>query len=94
MLANHEDQKTPGVAAPGVLRIVKCKLVDGGNVGGLQTLGALLDFELNLLALFQTAETIGLNSGEVYEDILTTFMSNKAVAFAAIEPFDCAGDTF
>jgi len=88
------EQKTPGVLAPGVLRIVKYELAEGGNVGGLQALGPLFDFELDLLAFFQAAEAIGLNSGEVYEDIVAAFMSNKAVALATIEPFDCAGDTF
>ena len=69
-------------------------LVSDGNVGGLQALGALFDFELDSLTLFQAAEAIGLNSGEVDEDIIAALIRNKAVAFAAVEPFDCAGDTF
>jgi hypothetical protein len=69
-------------------------LVGDGDVCSLQTFGALFDFELDPLAFFQAAEAIGLNSGEVDEDIVATLMRNEAVALAAVEPFDCAGDTF
>ena len=64
------------------------------DVGGLKTLGALFDFELDLLAFFQGSETISLNRGEVNEDIFAAIVGKKAVAFAPVEPFDCAGDTF
>jgi len=70
-------------------------LVTGeGDVGGLQALGALLDAELNALAFFQVLIAIDLDGGIVDEDIVAALASDKAVAFAAVEPFDCAGNSF
>ena len=68
-------------------------LADDNDVAGLGALGALLNREFDLLAFIQVFETISLDGREMDEDILAAFASDEAVAFGAIEPFDCAGDT-
>ena len=51
----------------------------------LQSLGAFLDGKLHFLTLLQAAEAISLNSGVMYEYILTGVATNKAVAFCSIK---------
>ena len=70
------------------------RLIRNGYVAGLQTLGTLFDFELNLLALFEVPETFTLDSGVVNEYVLTTLAGDETIAFAAVEPFYRAGSTF
>src|SRR4029078_4999047 len=60
--------------------------------GGLQTLGALLDRELDLLALFEVAVALALDGGEVDEDVLPTFAGDEAVALGPIERLNRADD--
>jgi hypothetical protein len=68
--------------------------LQNGDVSSLRTLLALLDFEFDLLAFIQVAETFALDGGVVDKDIRAALTSNKAVALATIEPLDRADDTF
>jgi hypothetical protein len=70
------------------------QILQNGNVSCLRTFLALLDCEFDLLTFVQVAETFALNSRVVDKDIRTVLASNKAVALAAVEPFDRADDTF
>src|SRR5215471_875901 len=70
------------------------QLADNGDVACLQTLGALLDIELDALAFLQVLETLALNGREVDEDIIAAFASNESIALCSIEPLDCTVDTF
>jgi hypothetical protein len=60
------------------------------DVAGLQAFGAGLDSELDALALIQGAETVGLDSGKVDENIFAAIAGDEAIAFAGVEPFDGA----
>src|SRR5512133_2739402 len=64
------------------------------DVGCLQTLRALLDGELHLLAFGAIAEAFRLDRGVVDEDIRPTLASEEAIALVPIEPFDRTDDTF
>ena len=86
------ESKEPQNKCSGVL-CQSLVLVDDGDVRGLQTLGALFNCELDLLAFLQVLETISLNSGEVNEDIGAAIAFDEPVAFCSIEPFDCTVDT-
>jgi hypothetical protein len=66
------------------------ELVDYNYVSSLRTLGAFLNGEFNFLTFFKVFETVTLDGGEVDEDIRAAFASEKAVAFAAVKPFDCS----
>ena len=48
------------------------------------------DSERNCLTFFQTAESIGLNGGEMYENIFAVFPGEKAVTLCVIEPLYCS----
>jgi hypothetical protein len=49
------------------------------DVGGLQTLRALFDGELNLLAFLQVLEAIRLDRGEVDENVRSAIAGDEAV---------------
>jgi hypothetical protein len=68
--------------------------VNNDNVAGLQTLGALFDSELDLLAFLQVLEAFALDRREVDKDIIAAVASEEAVALRPIEPLDCTVDTF
>ena len=70
------------------------QLADDDDVAGLQTLGALLDIELDALAFLEVLETITLDGGKVDKDIIAAFAGNEAVALCSVEPLDCTVDTF
>jgi len=70
------------------------QLVNDDDVAGLQTLGALFDSELDLLAFLQVLEAFALDRGEVDKDIIATIAGEKAVALRPVEPLDCTVDTF
>src|SRR3990170_2625067 len=91
MLGAHK--KAPRLSSRGFLIRVS-QLANDDDVAGLQTLGALFDGELDLLAFLQVLETIALNGREVDKDIIAAFASEEAVALGPIEPFDCTVDTF
>ncbi len=60
------------------------------HVCGVESFGSLLAFELYRIALVQCLISILLNSGEVYEDILTSGTLDKPVSFGSVEPLDHA----
>ena len=47
--------------------------------------------ELNFLAVSQCLESIALDSAEMYEDVWTAFLFDKAKALGLVKPLDCAG---
>ena len=59
----------------------------GDDVFGLGPFFSLRNFHADLLAFLQGFESIHLNSGVVYENIRSTFLLNKSVTLAVIEPF-------
>ena len=63
--------------------------LEGLYVRGLQTLGALDDFEFNRLAIVQRLVAISHNRGEMDENILTALALNEPKALAGIEPLHC-----
>src|SRR4029078_1382289 len=83
--------KNPATWAGFLLGSKRLRL-DDLDVSGLQALGALLDGELNLLALFQIAEPLALDRGEVNKHVLAAFLGQETVTLAAIEPLDRAND--
>lgn len=57
----------------------------------LRTLGAILDFELDLLAFVQAAVATTLDSGEVSKNVTAASIgSNETEAFFGIEPLNFA----
>lgn len=65
------------------------ELADHLNVRCLFALRAGRHFERNALVFFQRLETIGLDRGEVCEEILAAFVrSDEAETFGVIEPFN------
>src|SRR5690242_19659042 len=58
----------------------------GGDVGRLQTLGALGHLELHLGAFIQRAVALRLDSREVHKYVLPVFSLNKSVALGCVEP--------
>ncbi len=61
--------------------------LENHNILSLGTFLALSYFELNTLAFFEIAKTVTADGAIVNKDIFATFALNKAVAFAAVEPF-------
>lgn len=70
------------------------KLVYRRYIGGLQTFGAILDGELHLLAFHEIAVTVHLDGREVDEHIRSVFPGDETISLVAVEPLDCADDTF
>lgn len=66
----------------------------GADVCRLQTFGALLDSEFDLLAFGQGLVARHLNGGEVDEDIRAAITLDEAEALARIEPLHGADDAF
>jgi hypothetical protein len=64
------------------------------DIGGLQALGTLLDRELDLLAFFQIAIAIALDSGIVNEDVRTILASDETITLAAVEPLNGSDGAF
>ena len=66
------------------------RISDLGDVLGLQARGALGDLELDLLALIEGAEALGLDVGEVSEDVGGTIIrGDESVALVAPSGFHC-----
>src|SRR5262245_57831656 len=57
------------------------------DVRGLQTLRALHDVELDLLAFVQCLEAVTGDRLEVYEYVLTTLLRDEAESLLRVEPF-------
>lgn len=60
----------------------------GYHQRSLQALRTFFHRKFHLLALFQAAETVCLDGRVMYEYILSTIVTDEAVAFCCIEPFD------
>src|SRR6185295_16579149 len=67
--------------------------LDLGDVAGLRALGAVDDFELHGLALFERTESVALNGGIVNENVTAAVPLNEPVALGVVEPLDLACDT-
>jgi hypothetical protein len=80
--------KTQNGTASRLSRLVDCGVRRLGerHVRGLQTLGALLDVELDRGALSQAAEAIALNRGKMDEDVLSALSGDEAEALGVVEP--------
>lgn len=61
--------------------------------GCLKALRTFFDCELNLLAFFEAAVAIRLDSAEVDKDIIAIFTADKAVTLGCIEPLHCSFNT-
>ncbi len=83
----------PEIKNPAIETGLKCvKVISSfGDFGGLQSLGAALDFELHALAFVKSAKAFALNGFEVYKHVIARFTLDEAVTLSFIEPFDCAG---
>ena len=79
--------QTGSVALPVVVVGSELQSLD---VGGLQTLGALLHRKLNGLAFFQRPEAVRLDSGEVNENIFASLAADEPVALCVVEPLNGA----
>jgi hypothetical protein len=64
--------------------------LEGLDVRGLQTLGALGDFEFNRLAIIQRLVAISHDRGEMDENVLSTLALDESKALAGIEPLHCS----
>ena len=74
-----------------VLKADVAALLQHANVGSLQALLALLDFEFDLLVFDQGLEAAAGDVTEVGEEVSTTrVLSDEAVALADVEPLDGA----
>jgi hypothetical protein len=60
---------------------------DRSHVGGLESPLALVDVELDLLALLQRAIPAGLDGAEVHEDVLARLGADEAIPFSALNHF-------
>ena len=68
--------------------------LQGHNVRGLQTFGALLDGKLDALSFIQRFETLRLDGCIVDEHVVGALSRDKAVALGTIEPFHGSDFTF
>jgi hypothetical protein len=64
--------------------------LEGLDVRGLQTLGALGDFEFNRLAIIQRLVAISHDRGEMDENVLAALALDESKALAGIEPLHCS----
>ena len=62
------------------------EVLDALHVGGVQSLRAGLDLELDLLPLGEGLEPVHRDRGEVDEHILTSLLFDEAVPLGVIEP--------
>jgi hypothetical protein len=84
------ERKTGAPTCIGTPVLYFCEVnLEGLYVRGLQTLGALDDFEFNRLAIVQRLVAISHNSGEMDENVLTALALNEPKALAGIEPLHC-----
>src|SRR4051794_4168824 len=60
--------------------------LDALHVGGVESLCARLDLELDLLTLGERLEPIHRDRGEVHEDIFAPLLLDEAIPLGVIEP--------
>src|SRR5579863_5856773 len=73
---------------PSKLFAASLKLALRRNVLCLQSLGALLHFELDLLPFIERLVAVALNGREVNENILSRLALDKSIALRRVEPLD------
>jgi len=56
----------------------------------LPSLGTFDYVELDLLALLQAAESIGLDGREVYENVLPVLTADETIALGVVKPLYCS----
>jgi hypothetical protein len=66
---------------------MKFNLAHYNNIGCLWAFGTILYLELYLIAFIKGFETLPLNGGEMYEDIISIISGNEPEAFLLIKPF-------
>ena len=59
------------------------------NIRGLQSLGPLCHFKLDLIALYEGLEPISLNGREMNEYIFAILLGDKTKALGFVKPLDC-----
>ncbi len=65
-------------------------VLEGLDVLCLPALRALDYVKMNLLAFLQAAEAVGLNGGEVNENVLAVLAADESIALGVIEPLYCS----
>ena len=62
----------------------------GFDVLRLPALRSLYDVELDLLTFLQTAKTVGLDGGEVNENVLAILAAEKTITLGIVKPLYCS----
>ena len=65
-------------------------VLDAFDVLCLPALRAFYDVKLNLLAFLQAAESVGLDGGEVHENILPVLAADETIALGIVKPLYCS----
>src|ERR1700754_2605721 len=71
-----------------VLSLWSSSRSDSDDVRGLQAFRALDQIELDLSSFRQRAEALGLDRGEMNEDVLSGLGGDESKALRIVEPFD------
>jgi hypothetical protein len=69
-------------------RFVWVLVLHGSNVGRLQALGALVDFEFDYLVLGKRLEASPEDTGVMHEEILASILRDEPEALLVTEPLD------
>jgi hypothetical protein len=56
----------------------------------LPALGAFDHVKLHLLTFLEAAESAGLDSGEMHEDILAILTADESIALSVVKPLHCS----
>src|SRR4029077_19257184 len=64
--------------------------LEAGHVGCLQTFGAGCYLKLDSLTFVQGLIAVGLNCGEMHENILAALALDKSITFAGVKPLHCS----
>ena len=88
-LVPQKQKRAVRRGAPPVVCFCEVEL-EGLDVRGLQTLGALGHFEFNRLAIVQRLVAISHDRGEMDENVLTALALDEPEALAGIEPLHCS----
>jgi len=79
----------PEFAASGHI-LVSDSALQRTDVLSLPALGSLGYVELHALAFLQAAEAIGLDRGEMHENVFASLPADKAVALGIVKPLYCS----
>ncbi len=70
------------------LHIIQAGLADFLNVSRLEAFRTLCDVKSNFITFSEGFEAVALDSGEVNENVLATFLLNKTETLSVVEPFN------